>query len=132
VCEFLQKLSRTYSRSPERKLVFLQYLADKQHPAIAPAALPFLEDMADDVKINALTVLGKHPHEEARIPILELLLSLSTAKRVQTHALEALYTSGLHVQGYREKVEAMLSPPWYLNQAGLLRRLGEDNAPKNP
>ncbi|MCL2012485.1 MAG: HEAT repeat domain-containing protein [Cystobacterineae bacterium] len=126
-CEFLQKLSRTYTRSFEKKLVFLQYVADKQHPAVAPATLPYLEDMTDDVKINALLVLGKHPFEEARIPILELLLSPSTAKRVQTHAIEALYTSALSVQGYREKVEALLQPPWYLNRAGLLRRL--DQAP---
>jgi len=128
-CDFLEKLSRTYTRSPEKKLVFLQYVADKQHPAIAAATLPYLEDMADDVKINALIVLGKHPSEEARVPILELLLAPSTAKRVQTHALEALHASGLHVQGYREKVEALLLPPWYLNRAGVLRRLDEE-APK--
>ncbi|MCL2178971.1 MAG: HEAT repeat domain-containing protein [Proteobacteria bacterium] len=131
VCEFLQKLSRTYSRSSEKKLVLLQYLADKQHPTIPSATLPFLDDMTDDVKINALLVLAKHPTEEARIPILELLLAPSTAKRVQIHALEALYTSGLPVQGYREKVESLLSPPWYLNRAGVLRRLDE-STPKEP
>lgn len=125
-CEFLQKLSRTYSRSSEKKLVFLQYVADKQHPDIAQAALPYLEDMTDDVKINALIVLGKHPAEEARIPMIELLLAPSTAKRVQTHALEALHASGLPVQGFREKVEALLQPPWYLNRAGVLRRLDEE------
>jgi len=129
-CDFLEKLSRTYTRSPEKKLVFLQYVADKQHPAIAPATLPYLEDMTDDVKINALLVLGKHPFEEARVPILELLLSPSTAKRVQTHALEALHASGLPVQGYREKVEALLTPPWYLNRAGVLRRLDEAKTPE--
>jgi len=129
-CDFLEKLSRTYTRSPEKKLVFLQYVADKQHPSIAASAIPYLEDMTDDVKINALIVLGKHPSEAARIPILELLLAPSTAKRVQTHALEALHTSGLHVQGYREKVEALLSPPWYLNRAGVLRRLDEEAVKK--
>jgi HEAT repeat protein len=126
VCEFLQKLSRTYARSPEKKLVFLQFIADKQHPEIAPAALPYLEDMADDVKIHALLVLAQHPFEEARVPIIELLLAPATAKRVQTHALETLHASGLPVQGYREKVEALLLPPWYLNRAGVLRRLDED------
>ena len=131
-CDFLEKLSRTYSRSFEKKLVFLQYVADKQHPDIAKAALPYLEDMTDDVKINALIVLGKHPAEEARVPILELLLAPSTAKRVQTQALETLHASGLPVQGYREKVEALLLPPWYLNRAGVLRRLDEDAAPPSP
>jgi hypothetical protein len=67
-CDFLDKLSRTYSRSFEKKLVLLQYVADKQHPAIASVAVPYLEDMTDDVKINALIVLGKHPAEEASVP----------------------------------------------------------------
>ncbi|MCL2626142.1 MAG: HEAT repeat domain-containing protein [Cystobacterineae bacterium] len=129
VCEFLQKLSRTYTRSSEKKRVFLQYVVDKQHPAIPSAALPFLEDMTDDVKINALLVLAKHPSEEARVPILELLLAPSTAKRVQMQALETLHASGLPVQGFREKVEALLSPPWYLNRAGVLRRLDESIHP---
>lgn len=120
----LQWLSGQYTRDPEKKVVLLHYLTGKQHPGIGPAVLPFLEDMADDVKIAALQALGPLKHEPAREPILQLLTSGETARRVQTAALEALQVSGFGVQGFRPKVEPLLAEPFYLDKEGIVQRRG--------
>ncbi|EAU65879.1 conserved hypothetical protein [Stigmatella aurantiaca DW4/3-1] len=121
VCvDTLTHLSTHYTRDPEKKVVLLHHVTDKQDPRIAPAVLPFLEDMSDDVKIAALKALAPMNHEPAREPILRLLTADDTARRVQTAALAALQSSGFGVQGYREKVEALLVDPYVLDKQGVV------------
>lgn len=117
----LNLLSTQYQRDPEKKVVLLHYVTGKQEPRIAPTVLPFLDDMADDVKIAALHALGSQKHEPAREPILRLLTAGDTARRVQTAALAALQESGFGVQGYREKVEATLTEPYFLDSKGVVQ-----------
>ncbi|XXF80925.1 HEAT repeat domain-containing protein [Myxococcaceae bacterium GXIMD 01537] len=120
----LSHLSSHYTRDPEKKVVLLHHVTGKQDPNIAPALLPFLEDMADDVKIAALKALAPLKHEPAREPILRLLTAEDTARRVQTAALASLQESGLGVQGFREKVEALLVEPYVVDKDGLVQRRG--------
>ncbi|MFY0566723.1 HEAT repeat domain-containing protein [Archangium lansingense] len=124
VVDTLNTLSAQYMRDPEKKVVLLHYVTGKQDPRIAPAVLPHLDDMADEVKIAALKALGPQKHEPAREPILRLLTAGDTARRVQTAALGALQESGFGVQGYREKVEAVMNEPYYLDGNGLVQRRG--------
>ncbi|KFA88376.1 HEAT repeat domain-containing protein [Archangium violaceum] len=124
IVDTLNALSAQYMRDPEKKVVLLHYVTGKQDPRIAPAVLPHLDDMADEVKIAALKALGPQKHEPAREPILRLLTSNDTARRVQTAALAALQESGFGVQGYREKVEAVMNEPYYLDGSGLVQRRG--------
>ncbi|MCY1079065.1 HEAT repeat domain-containing protein [Archangium lansingense] len=124
VVDTLNTLSAQYMRDPEKKVVLLHYVTGKQDPRIAPAVLPHLDDMADEVKIAALKALGPQKHEPAREPILRLLTAGDTARRVQTAALGALQESGFGVQGYREKVEAVMNEPYYLDGSGLVQRRG--------
>lgn len=124
VTELLGKLGATYTRNPEKKEVLLGFVEDKDDPRIAPAALPFLEDMSDDVKISALKVLGPKKFEPAREPILKLLTAEETARRVRTAALAALHASEFGVQGFREKVEAVLQDPYFVDKAGAVKKRG--------
>ncbi|WP_224362270.1 HEAT repeat domain-containing protein [Hyalangium versicolor] len=116
----LTHLSSHYTRDPEKKVVLLHHVTGKEDPRIAPAVLPFLEDMADDVKIAALKALAPSKHEPAREPMLKLLTADDTARRVQTAALAAIHESGFGVQGFREKVEALLVEPYTVDKAGLV------------
>jgi HEAT repeat protein len=116
----LNHLSSHYTRDPEKKVVLLHHVTDKQDPRIAPAVLPFLEDMADDVKIAALKALGPLAYEPAREPMLKLLTAEDTARRVQTAVLAALQESGFGVQGFREKVEPLLVEPYTLDKQGVV------------
>jgi HEAT repeat protein len=128
LCEQLNTLSQAYTRDPEKKLVLLGAVEHLQDPRIAPEVLPFLEDMADDVKIAALRALAPRSFATAREPILHLLTAPETARRVQTAAIEALAQSGFGVQGYREKVEALLPEPFFVDKAGILKRRGAPQA----
>ncbi|PTL77335.1 HEAT repeat domain-containing protein [Vitiosangium sp. GDMCC 1.1324] len=124
VVDTLTALSAQYMRDPEKKVVLLHYVTGKQDPRIAPAVVPHLDDMADDVKIAALKALGSLKYEPAREPILRLLTTGDTARRVQVAALASLQESGFGVQGFREKVEATLADPYYLDGNGLVQRRG--------
>ena len=124
IVDTLNALSAQYVRDPEKKVVLLHYVTGKQDARIAPAVLPHLDDMADEVKIAALKALGPQKHEPAREPILRLLTASDTARRVQTAALATLQESGFGVQGYREKVEAVMNEPYYLDGSGLVQRRG--------
>jgi hypothetical protein len=116
----LTHLSSHYTRDPEKKVVLLHHVLEREDPRIAPAALAFLEDMSDDVKNVALKVLGPLKYEPAREPILKLLTAEDTARRVQTAALAALHESGFDVQGFREKVEALLVEPYVVDKTGVV------------
>jgi HEAT repeat protein len=120
----LTYLSTHYLRDPEKKVVLLHYLTGKQDPRIPPAVLPFLEDMADEVKIAALKALGPLKYEPAREPMLKLLTAPETARRVQMAALEELHESGFSVEGYREQVERLLAEPFFLDARGVVQRRG--------
>jgi hypothetical protein len=128
--EHLGELAEVYTRDPEKKLVLLGAVETLDDPRIAPRVLPFLEDMADDVKFAALRALGSRGHPEAREPILRLLTAPETARRVQTAALAALADSGFGVQGYREKVESLLGEPFFIDRAGIVKRRGVGQAPQ--
>jgi hypothetical protein len=120
----LDRLGSAYTRDPEKKVVLLGFITGKSDERIAPAALPFLEDHSDDVKIASLKVLGPLKYEPAREPILKLLTGEETARRVQTNAMVALFESQFGVQGYREKVEALAQDPYFVDKSGLIKRRG--------
>jgi len=124
VVEHLREVGEVYTRDPEKKLVLLHEAESLEDPRIAPTVLPLLEDMADDVKIGALRVLGPKAYAEAREPMLKLLTAPETARRVQAAAVEAIARSGFGVQGYREKVESLLPEPFFVDKAGVLKRRG--------
>ncbi len=125
VCvEQLHRLGTTYTRDPQKKTVLIHFLTGKQDPRIAPALVPFLEDMSDDVKIAALNGLGALKLAAAREPMLKILTAEDTAKRVQTAAIAALHESGFGVQGYRERVESLLPEPYFVDKAGLVKKRG--------
>jgi len=125
VCvEMLHKLGAEYTRNPEKKIVLIHHLTGNDDSRIAPSFLPFLEDMSDDVKIAALNGLGRLAYEPAREPMLMLLTAPETARRVQTTALTAVGESNFGVQGYREKIEALLPESYFVDKTGLLKKRG--------
>lgn len=124
VSEYLTQLGAQYTRDPEKKTVLIHYLSDKQDERVAPALLAQLEDPADDVKIAALSALGPRAYEPAREPILKVLTAEETGRRVQTSAIAALQQSNFGVQGYREKVEALLSDPYFVDKSGVVKKRG--------
>ncbi|MBU8900226.1 HEAT repeat domain-containing protein [Corallococcus sp. H22C18031201] len=122
VTDTLKHLSSHYTRDPEKKVVLLHAVSGKADPRVPEAVLPFLEDMSDDVKIAALKSLGGLKHESTREPMLKLLTSEETGRRVQTAALGALADCGFSVKGFQEKVQALLVEPYSLDKDAHIQR----------
>lgn len=119
--EILERLSREYTREPDKKLLLINHLANHLDPRIAPAVRPLLEDPSDDVRIAALACLVKQRDEEAREPIILRFLE-DEAPRVRAAAGSALADLGVGVQGYRERVEAALPQGWHVDRSGVVKR----------
>ena len=64
--EALRKIGPDYTRDPEKKLVLISTLAKREGDAISEAIIPFLEDPADDVRIEAAYALARQAKECAR------------------------------------------------------------------
>ena len=119
--EILERLSREYTRDPEKKVLLVNHLANHLDPRIPPAVRPLLEDPSDDVRIAALACLVRERDEEAREPIILRFLE-DEAPRVRAAAAAALAELGVGVQGYRERVEAALPEGWHVDRAGTVKR----------
>lgn len=124
VISVLEKVGAGYARDPEKKLVMLHYLEEREDPRIVPAVTPFLEDMADDVKIAAAKVLARRKDESTREPMLKALTAAEVSKRVQTALVAALAETGFGVQGYREKVESLIADPYFIDKSGAVKKRG--------
>ncbi len=128
VLEELARLSREYTRDPEKKLVLLTWLAEhpttaSPEPALEDAILPLLEDFSDDVRIAAVRVLARQAlTERARVALVELLLRDAGNARVRGEVLQALADLGADVKGYRPSVEALLVEPYYLDKDGQVKK----------
>ena len=72
--EALRKAAGEYSRVPEKKVLLLHALAQHRSPDAVPAALPFLEDMDDEVQIAAAQAMAVQSDERAREPLIQHFL----------------------------------------------------------
>ncbi len=122
----LLRLGAEYTRDPEKKIQLINWLADHRgetpDPKVGPALLPFLGDMSDDVKLAALRALVLDKLDAAREPMLQALVDPDQSARVRQSLLGALADCGFAVQGYREKVEALVQEPYYVDKSGTLKR----------
>ncbi len=125
----LTRLSREYSRDPDKKLTLLTWLVEHhggmQGAEVEKALLPLLEDFSDDVRIGALRALAAlAPGEPVREGLIQLLLRDRDTARVRGEVREALVRMGADVKGYRPSVEALLVEPFYLDREGNVKKRG--------
>lgn len=122
----LRRIGPEYTRDPEKKIQLITWLAENRgesvHPDLGKTLLPFFEDMSDDVKLAALRTLTQVKLPEAREPMLQALVAPEQSARVRQNLLASLAELGFGVQGYREKVEALLVEPYYVDKEGLVKR----------
>jgi hypothetical protein len=127
VLQELKRLSSEYSRDPEKKVQLLHWLTE-HHVAVDPrlgaAAQVFLGDMSDDVKIAALAVLLQQKDPSVREPMLQALVDEEQSARVRKEIVAALADLGAGVQGYRQKVEAIVQEPYFVDKSGLIKKRG--------
>lgn len=125
----LTRLSRVYTRDPEKKLTLLTWLsqhhAGARSSALEGALGALLEDFSDDVRIAAArTLAGLEPSEAGREGLIQLLLRDKDNARVRGEVLEALATLGADVKGFRPSVEPLLVEPFHLDREGRVKKRG--------
>jgi hypothetical protein len=129
VVDELHRLSREYTRDPEKKLMLLTWVREHgggaRVPRIEEALAALLEDFSDDVRIGATRALAAMgPSERARDALLELILRDRDNARVRGEVLAALADLGADVKGHRPTVEALLVEPFFLDREGRVKRRG--------
>jgi len=122
--EVARKIGGEYSRVPEKKVLLLHALSAHRSPDIAPAVLPFLDDMDDEVQIAAAEVIVKQQHPAGREPLIQQFLKAHEASnaRVREALSGLLADSGWDVKGYTPKVEAALPQGYKLDSRGKVLR----------
>jgi hypothetical protein len=125
----LNRLAGEYSRDPEKKIQLLHWLTEhhaETDPRLTATAQPFLTEMSDDVKLAALRLLLQQKDPSLREPLLQALVDEEQSARVRKEIVSALAELGFGVQGYREKVEALIEEPFFVDKAGLLKKRGPE------
>src|SRR5438309_7065120 len=122
--EVARKVGGEYSRVPEKKVLLLHALSAHKSPEIAPAVLPFLDDMDDEVQIAAAEVIARQLDPVGREPLIQHFLKAHEGNnaRVREALAGLLADSGWDVKGYTPKVEAALPPGYKLDSRGKLAR----------
>ena len=122
--EVATKIGGEYSRVPEKKVLLLHALSAHRSPDIAPAVLPLLDDMDDEVQIAAAEVIVKQQHPAGREPLIQHFLKAHEGSnaRVREALSGLLADSGWDVKGYTPKVEAALPQGYKLDSRGKVLR----------
>ena len=122
--EVARKVGGEYSRVPEKKVLLLHALSAHKSPEIAPAVLPFLDDMDDEVQIAAAEVIARQQDPVGREPLIQHFLKAHEGSnaRVREALAGLLADSGWDVKGYTPKVEAALPQGYKLDSRGKLAR----------
>ncbi len=122
----LTRLGPEYTRDPEKKVQLINWLAEHRgeppDARVGPLLPQFLDDMSDDVKLAALRAIVAERLETAREHLLTAFVHPDQSARVRQALAAALADSGFGVQGYREKVEALLLEPYYVDKTGVVKR----------
>ena len=122
--EALRKAAGEYSRVPEKKALLLHALAQHQSADAVPTAVPFLDDMDDEVQIAAAQAMAVQKDERAREPLIQHFLRAHEGKnaRVREAVAGLLVDTQFDVKGYTPKVEAALPPAYKLDSKGRVTR----------
>jgi hypothetical protein len=125
----LDRLGKTYSKDPEKKVTLLTWVEEHHAGAAAEgldaALVALLEDFSDDVRIRATRVLARRPlTEPVREALIALLLRDRDNARVRGEVLAALHALGADVKGHRPSVEPLVVDPWFLDKDGLVKKRG--------
>jgi HEAT repeat protein len=139
--EALRKAANEYSRVPEKKVLLLHAISHHRSPQVVPAAVPFLEDMDDEVQIAAAQAIASQaspspgpgaapgspapPGSEAgREPLIHAFLRAhdQSNARVREALAAMLAEAPWDVKGYTPKVEAALPPAYKLDARGKVQR----------
>lgn len=128
VLEFLETFDTGYEKNAERKSELIMAVEEPADERVSAVVLKFLEDFTEDVRFHAVRTLAVQGSDEARDPLLKLLLT-DESMRIRTTVTEALSERGWLVpEEQRPRVAQLVSSVptgrWGLDPDGRIVRQG--------
>jgi hypothetical protein len=119
----LEKDGPEYTRDPDKKITLLRHLEQLDDDRIAPRVVPFLEDMSEDVRVEAVAVLAARKNDATRDPLIQTLLraQADSSERLKRAAADALARAGFSVKGQSPAVQAALPGGFSIDKDGHVR-----------
>jgi hypothetical protein len=94
VLDLLRAMDTEYERDPQRKLQLLSALESRRDASIVPAVKPFLQDVNEGARFNAVAAIFAQPQaEEAKSDLLESLAK-EDSMRVKARLLDGFAQLG--------------------------------------
>ena len=124
--EELTRLSKEYTRDPEKKVQLITWLVEhhpEADPRVAPALVPFLAEQSDDLKLVTARGLLLHPDPASQGPLVAALVDEHQSARVRQEIAATLEQLAFNVEADRARIEpALKDTPFVLDKAGLVKK----------
>lgn len=119
---WLSRWDTEYAKFVDPKLQLLEELSEHKHPDIRPAVEPFLEDVNEPARFNAVTAVLAQQDAEAIGPLLAMLLD-EESMRVRAKVADGLAQLGWTIpEDQRGDVRKMLPPQFSVDGAGAVMK----------
>lgn len=119
---WLSRWDTEYAKFIDPKLQLLEELSEHKHPNIRAAVEPFLDDVNEPARFNAVTAIFAQEDAEA-VPALLTLLLDEESVRVRAKIADGLAARGWAVpEDQRDAVRKVLPPQFGVDGAGLLTK----------
>ena len=107
----------------DRKLQIINQLDNYDFPDAAPALLPYLEDLDDDVVFRAIEVLDAIGSDsQLRDSFMKIAVDEDTSMRVRNRILEIVLGRKWHLATERKALEPLLPHGWFFTKRDHLKR----------
>ena len=121
---WLSKWDTDYAKFIDPKLQILDTLGDYKNPKIREAVTPFLEDVDDQARFNAVVAIFKQEEPEALEPLLNLLLEEESV-RIKTKVLSGIAELGWVIpEEKRDAVRKVLPYEFGIDGSGQISKRG--------
>lgn len=119
----LEKEGAEYTRDPDKKITLLRHLGQIDDERIGPRVVPFLDDMSEDVRVEAVAVLAARAHEGTREALVQTLAKANSesSERLKRAVANALVQTGFSVKGQTPSVQAALPAGYSIDKEGHVR-----------
>jgi HEAT repeat protein len=119
---WLSKWDTEYAKFIDPKLQLLVELGEYENPKVRPAVEPFLQDVNEPARFNAVATTLAQKEPDSLGPLLALLLDEESV-RVRTKIADGLASLGWEVpDDQRDSVRKVLPPQFGVNGAGVVTK----------
>jgi len=101
----------TYTRDPSKKTQLVHFLGESDDPRAGIALVPYLEDIDEGVRFQAVEGILRHKPEEARAPLLRRLVDdAEQSRRIKRRIVEGMSDAGWAIRSDDADVAGKLTP----------------------